>query len=362
MTQQVLVNSSGSSVAVEQKTQRIVVNPATSSISVISAGPIGPRGPAGPVGQGIKIEGSDTYSNIIVLSDPDVGDIWIQTDLAGGGQPGDGLLWDGSVWINVGPIRGPEGPAGLDSVVPGPVGPSEASTILTIDGQILTREAGVLVPITRVDLAADPAFTSQYGSGSIEVGPTAPSSPDDGDLWWDTDDPALQAGLVDPAALAANAAFITALSANATYNAVLNARYAPFSLGCVGVHTLTTAFTTSGTHTTFQADGLTLTRSETAGRRWKFTIVTNPYAPGGANSITYRLLRDGVVMRMWENTLEANSTTRATAKTFTHTEVIAVTHSNSVFTIQMAGVGNTQVGEFADANYIRQFIIEDIGI
>jgi hypothetical protein len=36
---------------VEQKTQRIVVEPATSTIAVVSAGPMGPTGPAGSVSQ-----------------------------------------------------------------------------------------------------------------------------------------------------------------------------------------------------------------------------------------------------------------------------------------------------------------------
>jgi len=43
---------------------------------------------------------------------------------------------------------GPMGPTG-------PVGPSEASLVLTVDGQLLTRVGGVLVPITRANLATD---------------------------------------------------------------------------------------------------------------------------------------------------------------------------------------------------------------
>lgn len=48
---------------------------------------------------------------------------------------------------------GPMGPTGL-------TGPSDTATYLTVDGQILTRVAGLLAPITRVNLAADPAFTA----------------------------------------------------------------------------------------------------------------------------------------------------------------------------------------------------------
>ena len=63
---------------------------------------------------------------------------------------------------------GPQGPRGL-------VGPSEAAAVLTVDGQLLTRVAGVLSPITRAalatDLATQTAFTSAFmkatqGSGA----------------------------------------------------------------------------------------------------------------------------------------------------------------------------------------------------
>lgn len=159
--------------------------------------------------------------------------------------------------INLGPM----GPRGLT----GATGPSEAATVLTVNGQILTRAAGVLAPITRNDLATDLAsnagFTSKYArvinhgstagtarggtgavlwigsvdptnatdddelfrtdtvvlskriggvwvvvSGSIFVGNSAPASPTDGKLWWDTDDVAVVPPL-SAATLAADSAF-----------------------------------------------------------------------------------------------------------------------------------------------------------
>lgn len=176
-----------SNIKVVSSTQRIVVNPATSSVSVINAGPIGPRGF---------------------------------------------------------------------------VGPSEAATILTTNGDLLTRVAGVLAPITRANLAADPAFTSRFPSvvnhgstagtartgtapifwigsvdptnatnndelfrtdtvvlskriagawvivgGSVFVGTNPPSTPTDGKLWWDTDDTSLLVDTIAPSVLAVDAAF-----------------------------------------------------------------------------------------------------------------------------------------------------------
>jgi len=52
---------------------------------------------------------------------------------------------------------GPPGPRG-------PMGPADLSVYLTEDGQLLTRASGDLAPITRPNLAADPAFTAAYAA------------------------------------------------------------------------------------------------------------------------------------------------------------------------------------------------------
>jgi hypothetical protein len=133
--------------------------------------------------------------------------------------------------------------------------------------------------------------------------------------------------------------------------------------GVMGIQTLSTAFTTSATHTTFQNEGLTVTASETAGRRWKWTVLVNPYAPGGANGVWYRLLRDGVVMHEWLFPSEAMSTTVNNCATLTHVESISSTHADSVFTIQIAAYPtNTSVSSYATATFRRQMIVEDIGV
>lgn len=55
---------------------------------------------------------------------------------------------------------GPMGPRGL-------TGPSEASLVLVVDGQLLTRVGGVLTPISRASLAGDTAFSGLYVPKSI---------------------------------------------------------------------------------------------------------------------------------------------------------------------------------------------------
>lgn len=59
---------------------------------------------------------------------------------------------------------GPMGPRGL-------VGPSDAESVLIIDGQIMTRVLGGLAPISRVDLAADPAFTDYWAAHLADINP-----------------------------------------------------------------------------------------------------------------------------------------------------------------------------------------------
>jgi hypothetical protein len=121
------------------RTQKIIVEPYTRAVTVISAGAPGPRGPAGvagapgpvgppgPVGAtgasgtDIQIKGSNTFSYVTSIPDPVAGDLWLLTDTSIGGNPGDGLMWDGYEWMNEGPVRGPVGPEGPEGP-PGPKG------------------------------------------------------------------------------------------------------------------------------------------------------------------------------------------------------------------------------------------------
>lgn len=126
-------------------------------------GPQGPDGPVGPQGQdgadgadgsGVTIRGTaDATTSPWPPVGVQPGDMYLlgATNPAGiSGVPGDGIVWNGSGWTNVGPVRGPAGPqgapgaqgatgatgpqgstgaagpagpTGADSNVPGPVGP-----------------------------------------------------------------------------------------------------------------------------------------------------------------------------------------------------------------------------------------------
>jgi hypothetical protein len=77
------------------------------------AGPEGPQGAAGQDGSGIVVRGTLTYAQIIAVVSPEQGDLYLQADDTAEGNPGDGWTWDGTQWLNVGPIRGPQGLQGL---------------------------------------------------------------------------------------------------------------------------------------------------------------------------------------------------------------------------------------------------------
>lgn len=131
--------------------------------------------------------------------------------------------------------------------------------------------------------------------------------------------------------------------------------------GSLGGHSLSTAFVTTGTHTTFQDEGLTKTVDDVAGIRYMFTLSVQPYVSGGVNRVQYRLLRDGVTMRTWDLTSASLSTTEQGPTTLTYSEVVAVTHAASVYKVQIAGVLNTAVNSHGAAGYPRQLLIEDLG-
>jgi hypothetical protein len=146
------------------------------------AGPVGPKGdkgdtgadstvpgPAGPAGSGVTIRGTlDATHPLPGTVNP--GDMLIagSTTPAGGwpgGQTGvnagDGLVFDGVAWANVGPIRGPKGDKGdpgADSAVPGPQG--------------LEGPPGPSGPV-------GPA-----GSVIATISDTEPANPAQGMLWW----------------------------------------------------------------------------------------------------------------------------------------------------------------------------------
>ena len=83
----------------------------------------GAPGADGKDGSGVTIKGTATVYPPDAA--PTVGDMWLVADPVPGGfppgtNPGEGLVWDGAAWVNVGSIRGPKGEAGADGAAGAP--------------------------------------------------------------------------------------------------------------------------------------------------------------------------------------------------------------------------------------------------
>jgi hypothetical protein len=97
---------------------------------ILGAGEVGPIGPTGPQGTSITVKGSVAGVVNLPSAGNSLNDAYIVT------STGNLHVWNGSSWINAGPIVGPTGPqgnlgptgttgpTGAPSTVPGPTGPT----------------------------------------------------------------------------------------------------------------------------------------------------------------------------------------------------------------------------------------------
>ena len=75
-------------------------------------GAAGAQGAAGADGTSITIQGTKNTVGDLPASG-NVGDLWIIDTAGGGADAGDGYVWtDGGQWLNIGPLRGPQGVQG----------------------------------------------------------------------------------------------------------------------------------------------------------------------------------------------------------------------------------------------------------
>lgn len=147
----------------------------------------GATGPQGPAGSGVTIKG--TASSYPPAPSPAAGDMWLVANPLPEGFPvgtasGDGLVWSGTEWVNVGPIRGPQGVAGNS----GATGPQGAQGVTGATGPIgATGPEGATGPQGETGPAgADGAdgvgvITAGLGEGSVVALVTANNNTVDGD-------------------------------------------------------------------------------------------------------------------------------------------------------------------------------------
>ncbi len=169
-----------------------------------SAGLVGGTGPTGSQGVPIDLRGSVVDYLQLPPSSANVGDAYVALDT------GDIFFWDSSSWVNIGPIQGPQGvqgvtgptgvqgvpsvvfnilgvvgspfelPATGDAILDAYIGPSEqaGSVIFFWDGTEWAIANGILGPTGPTgSVGADGKFTPSD---------TAPTSPQLGDVWFNT--------------------------------------------------------------------------------------------------------------------------------------------------------------------------------
>lgn len=150
-----------------------------------------------------------------------------------------------------------------------------------------------------------------------------------------------------------NTAFSTQVLTSAQMNNL------PF--GVCGLQTLTSVFTTSATHTTLQPNGMTLTITEVVGRRYKITVLSNPYPSGGLQGVSFEIVRGatGIKRGIFSSVVMDAGTALPIVLTFVYTSVGS---GSATYSVNFAAVtSNTAVSDYGDATFPRQFIIEDIG-
>ena len=131
--------------------------------------------------------------------------------------------------------------------------------------------------------------------------------------------------------------------------------------GQVGLQTLTSIFTTSATHTTFQDNAMTLTINEVSGRIYQITAYSNLYPSAGLQGTNLRILRAATTLKQanFSSTVMDAGVGFAVVVSHTYTSVAS---GSATYKVQIAALtSNTAVTDYADATFPRQFVITDIG-
>ena len=135
----------------------------------------------------------------------------------------------------------------------------------------------------------------------------------------------------------------------------------PSNYKLLGRHELTTAFTTSSTHTTFQDEGLTLSVSYQGGRVLRVSLNVHAVATGGTQGIAYQVLRTATSV-MQSQIGFALPAASATSFSFNRVFNGPATAATETFKVQIKALtANTSVSSYGDASYVRHLVVEDLG-
>lgn len=160
----------------------------TGSEWVSLVGPKGDQGEAGKDGSGVTIQG--TATSWPPSATPAQGDMYLLGDPvpAGapvGAQPGDGVVWTGTAWTNVGAIRGPKGDKGDNGAdgatgVDGAAGADGAAATVAI-GTVTALPAGSTPTVTNSGTTNAAVFNFSIPAGADGANGTDGAKGDKGD-------------------------------------------------------------------------------------------------------------------------------------------------------------------------------------
>lgn len=97
----------------------------------------------------VNLKGTDTEANILTKVGMAAEDLWIASDTL------DGWVYDGTTWINIGPLQGPQGVQGIEGPqgIQGPVGNgikliTKTGTVGLVDTYTVTMTSGATATFT----------------------------------------------------------------------------------------------------------------------------------------------------------------------------------------------------------------------
>ena len=131
--------------------------------------------------------------------------------------------------------------------------------------------------------------------------------------------------------------------------------------GVAGIQTLTSSFATVAPHTTFQDNGMTLTITEVSGRYYRITAFSNLFPSGGLQGVEFRIRRAATSVKQgnYAQAVMQVDTALPVVLSFTY---LSVASGAATYKVQIAAItNNTMVNDYGDAQFPRQFLIEDLG-
>lgn len=132
--------------------------------------------------------------------------------------------------------------------------------------------------------------------------------------------------------------------------------------GALGLTTSTNAYVTTGTHTTYQDEGTSLSVTYSASRILRVTFATELFTSGGANNIGVKLVRGSTDIKIFQFIGEELNTTAGAYRVCQVVFNGPATGATETFKVQIAAlVNNSAVNSFATTGRQKFLTVEDLG-